>query len=82
MPSDKLSKTSLRDRPSLSSRHTTRVFPARRCENANCRFGRSAAPSAVSSKIRSHPASLTRCHFPNDRAATKLVYLALRLKLG
>ena len=28
------------------------------------------------------PASLTRGHFPNDRAATKLVYLALRLKLG
>ena len=50
---------SLSDRPNRSSRQTTSVSPARRCESACCRFGRSATPPAVSSKIRSHPVSLS-----------------------
>ena len=52
---------SLSDRPSRSSRHTTSVSPARSWASASRRAGRSAVPPAVSSKMRSHPASSNAC---------------------
>lgn len=71
-----------RFRPSLSSRHTTRVSPSRRCENRPPSSGRDVvAPLGVSVQIREQPAarsaSLCRLRVRDPRVAQKFADGAL-----